>query len=78
MEILKGIKLESRGGGGRGGCAYLISVGHICDHEKINIANHHVIRVASMAQWEPRENEGTEREAPGPALGICHVHESYF
>ena len=30
--------------------------------------------------WEikPRENEGTEREAPGPALGICHVHESYF
>ena len=26
----------------------------------------------------PRENEGTEREAPGPALGICHVHESYF
>ena len=25
-----------------------------------------------------RENEGTEREAPGPALGICHVHESYF
>ena len=24
------------------------------------------------------ENEGTEREAPGPALGICHVHESYF
>ena len=27
---------------------------------------------------EPRENEGTEREAPGPALVICHVHESYF
>ena len=26
----------------------------------------------------PRENEGTEREAPGTALGICHVHESYF
>ena len=25
-----------------------------------------------------RENEGTEREAPGPALGICHVHESYI
>ena len=25
-----------------------------------------------------QENEGTEREAPGPALGICHVHESYF
>ena len=25
-----------------------------------------------------RENEGTEREAPGTALGICHVHESYF
>ena len=25
-----------------------------------------------------RENEGTEREAPGQALGICHVHESYF
>ena len=27
---------------------------------------------------EAIENEGTEREAPGPALGICHVHESYF
>ena len=27
---------------------------------------------------KPRENEGTEREAPGPALGICHVYESYF
>ena len=26
----------------------------------------------------PRENEGTETEAPGPALGICHVQESYF
>ena len=25
-----------------------------------------------------RENEGTEREAPGIILGICHVHESYF
>ena len=27
-----------------------------------------------------RENEGTEREVPSPALGIhvCHVHESYF
>ena len=25
-----------------------------------------------------RENEGTETEAPGPALGIFHVHESYF
>ena len=25
---------------------------------------------------EARENEGTEREAPDPALGICHVHES--
>ena len=25
-----------------------------------------------------RENEGTETEAPGPALGICHVQESYF
>ena len=25
-----------------------------------------------------RENEGTEREAPSPALGICHVHETYF
>ena len=25
-----------------------------------------------------RFNEGTEKEAPGPALGICHVHESYF
>ena len=24
------------------------------------------------------ENEGTEKEAPGPALGICHVHEGYF
>ena len=22
--------------------------------------------------------EGTEREAPGPAFGIRHVHESYF
>ena len=32
-----------------------------------------------MLLWvKPRENEGTEREAPGPALGICHVHESYF
>ena len=25
-----------------------------------------------------RENEEIERESPGPALGICHVHESYF
>ena len=25
-----------------------------------------------------RENEGTERKVPGTALGICHVHESYF
>ena len=29
-------------------------------------------------QVRARENEGTEREAPGPALGICHVHKSYF
>ena len=26
----------------------------------------------------PRENEGTEREAPGSAVGICHVQETYF
>ena len=25
-----------------------------------------------------RENEGPEREAPGPEVGICHVYESYF
>ena len=31
-----------------------------------------------MREIIARENEGTEREAPGPALGICHVHESYF
>ena len=29
-------------------------------------------------RYKPRENEGTEKEAPGPALGMCHVHESYF
>ena len=23
---------------------------------------------------ESRENKGTEREAPGPALGICQLH----
>ena len=25
-----------------------------------------------------RENKGTEREAPGPALGICQLHLSYL
>ena len=34
--------------------------------------------IAFHEQIEPRENEGTEREAPGLALGIYHVHESYF
>ena len=36
-----------RGEGGGG-----VGRGKGCDHEKINIANHHVMRVASMAQWE--------------------------
>ena len=31
-----------------------------------------------LESTRPRENEGTERATPGPALGICHVHESYF
>ena len=25
-----------------------------------------------------RENKGTERETPGPALGICQFHLSYL
>ena len=39
------------------------------------------IRIEALlvfGHFTARENEGTEREAPGPALGICHVHESYF
>ena len=35
------------------------------------------LRLREGLVWT-RENEGTEREAPGPALGICHVHEIYF
>ena len=27
---------------------------------------------------ETRENEGTEREAPGPALGICHARKLFL
>ena len=29
-------------------------------------------------EFHTRENEGTEREAPGPALGISRVHEVIF
>ena len=34
------------------------------------------VTISSLVQT--REIEGTEREAPGTALGIWHVHESYF
>ena len=36
----------------------------------------HLLR--AFCYSETRENEGAEREAAGPALEICHVHESYF
>ena len=35
-------------------------------------------KISSLMEPIARENEGKEREAPDPALGICHVHESYF
>ena len=44
-----------------------------------------IIETGDDEQWSlslklaiSRENDGTEREAPGTVLGICHVHESYF
>ena len=54
---------------------------NICD--VTSRCDHGLTTVKGLAGWLPyqmisRENEGTEREAPGPALGICHVHESYF
>ena len=27
-----------------------------------------------LVYYNTRENKGTEREAPGPALGICQLH----
>ena len=36
------------------------------------------LRVGCQHWVASGENEGTEREAPGPALGISHVHESSF
>ena len=54
-----------------------ISLEHFCHaHKENRCTGQNVLALFSKAR--PRENEGTEREAPGPALGICHVHESYF
>ena len=34
--------------------------------------------ISHRSNFKSRENERTEREALGPALGICHVYESYL
>ena len=31
-----------------------------------------------VTSWTKRENNGSEREAPSPVLGICEFHQSYF
>ena len=37
---------------------------------------HSIFRLGALRYLDStRENKGTEREAPGPAFGICHVHE---
>ena len=47
-------------------------------HYDLSICFDTISKMLSNVSLKSRENEGTEREVPGPALGICHVHESYF
>ena len=39
---------------------------------------YHYLVAIKTTSLKPKENEGTEREAPSPGLGIRQFHLSYF